>query len=68
MTAPGPQVLEDRLALSVGEVAELLGISVRSVHNLIASGELASVKFAGRRLVPCHAVRAIFAGPDLVAS
>lgn len=47
-TATVPQ----RLAYPVPEAAALLGVSVSSTWEMIASGELRSVKIAGRRLVP----------------
>ena len=49
-----PAVVERarRLAYPVPEAAEQLGISVSSTWELISSGQLESVKIAGRRLVP----------------
>ena len=40
-----------RLAWSVDETAELLGISRRSLYELLRSGELRSVKIGSRRLI-----------------
>lgn len=51
------ELLDGRLALSVAEVADLLGLSVRTVRKCVADGDLPSVKFAGSRLIPCDAVR-----------
>jgi excisionase family DNA binding protein len=41
----------DRDAFGVNEVASRLGISPRSVYNLLEDGSLRAVKIAGRRLI-----------------
>lgn len=43
---PGP-----RLGYSVEEAGELIGISRRTLYELIRTGELGSVKVGNRRLV-----------------
>ena len=43
--------VRNRLLLSIGEVAERLGISERSVFRLIESGELPARKIGRRTLV-----------------
>jgi excisionase family DNA binding protein len=47
-----------RLALSVKETAEALGLSKAFVERLIAIGELPSRKVGRRRLVPVAAIQA----------
>ncbi|WP_373054504.1 helix-turn-helix domain-containing protein [Thioalkalivibrio sp.] len=42
----------DALAYGVDEAAHVLGISRRSLYELIASGRLKSTKLCGRRIVP----------------
>jgi excisionase family DNA binding protein len=44
-----------RLAFSLDEAAELLGISKELVHDLLRTGQLGSVKAGRRRLIgKCH--------------
>lgn len=45
-----------RLTLSIDEVAEILGISRGLVYGLVARGELPSIRFGRRILVPKKAV------------
>ncbi|MEM8923795.1 MAG: helix-turn-helix domain-containing protein [Actinomycetota bacterium] len=40
-----------KLAYSVEEAAEALGISRRSIYELLRSGQLGSVKIGARRLI-----------------
>lgn len=40
-----------RLAYSVDEAADMIGISRRSIYELLRSGQLRSVKIGARRLV-----------------
>jgi excisionase family DNA binding protein len=42
----------DRLAYSPAEAAAALGCTRQHIQNLIARGELASVKLGRRRLIP----------------
>jgi excisionase family DNA binding protein len=46
----------NRLALSMGEVAETLGIGRTTVYRLTSSGQLPSIQIGKRRLVPIHAL------------
>jgi excisionase family DNA binding protein len=43
--------LSEKLALTLSEVADLLGVSRRGIYNLISREGLPSVKLGGRRLV-----------------
>lgn len=45
-----------RLTLSIDEVAEILAISRGLVYGLVARGELPSIRFGRRILVPRRAV------------
>ncbi len=42
----------DKLAYSVDDVAELLSIGRTKAVALVSSGEIASIKLGGRRLIP----------------
>ncbi len=48
----------DVLAVSVGEGAALMGISRAKLYELIARGEIPSIRLDGRRLVRVEALRA----------
>ncbi len=48
MASIGP----DRMAYGIDEAAAALGVSRRHVYDLIARGELRSVKAGRRRLIP----------------
>lgn len=55
-----PSSAPTRRAYSVDEARALLGnISRKSIYDLINSGELASIKIAGRRLVPDVSIDAL---------
>lgn len=43
---------EQRDATDVNTTADLLGVSRRTVYDLIATRELESIKIRGRRLIP----------------
>ena len=43
---------EQRDAVGVETTANLLGISRRTIYELISSGDLKSIKVCGRRLIP----------------
>jgi excisionase family DNA binding protein len=49
-------VESSRLTLSVPETAALLGISRALAYQLVARGELPSLRLGGRILVPRHAL------------
>ena len=57
-------------ALGVSEVAELLGVHRSSVYRALRAGELRSVRFGGRVLVPVAAIERLLGerlpseGPD----
>jgi excisionase family DNA binding protein len=53
--------LQDRLGLSVGEAGTLLGISRDLAYDLVASGELPSVRLGRRIVVPRHALQNVLA-------
>lgn len=42
----------EKLAYTVDEFMKVMGLSRTSIYELIKSGELKSVKVAGRRLIP----------------
>ena len=44
--------MSDRLAYSVREAAEAIGISETKMRELCLRGEIKSIKLEGRRLVP----------------
>lgn len=53
-----PKAIEDgpRVLLSVDAAARALSIGRSSLYQLMASGEVASVRIGARRLVPRHAL------------
>lgn len=51
-----------RLAYSAAEVAPMLGCTRQHINNMIARGELRSVKLGRRRLIPASAIDALLAG------
>jgi excisionase family DNA binding protein len=57
-----PIGLQDRLVLTVGEAAELLGISRAFAYELVARGELPVIRLGRRRLVPKLALRTLVDG------
>ncbi|MEM7342394.1 MAG: helix-turn-helix domain-containing protein [Actinomycetota bacterium] len=48
---------DERLALSVPEAAELLGISRSAAYSCVRSGELPALKMGRRVLIPVAALR-----------
>jgi predicted DNA-binding transcriptional regulator AlpA len=46
------KVVAEKLAYTVPEFVRAFGISRTSVYELMKTGELATVKVAGRRLIP----------------
>lgn len=47
----------ERLLLSPDETATALGLSTRKVYELLASGQIPSIKIGALRRVPVHALR-----------
>lgn len=54
-----------RLTVSVTEAASMLGISRALAYELVARGEVQSVRLGRRVVVPVVALRAMVAGGDL---
>ena len=55
----------DWLAYSIGEAAEMLGISPNSVRRLIERGDLRTARLGERRVVvPAAALRGLLAADD----
>jgi len=52
----------DQLSYSVAEVARALGVSSRTIHKLIKSGELPHFRVGHRVLVPYDKLREFIAG------
>ncbi len=52
---------DDRLTVSVEEAAKLLGISRGLAYELVARGELASLRLGRRRVVPRAGIEALIA-------
>jgi excisionase family DNA binding protein len=57
----------ERLAYSLPETAEALGISVDLVYDVLRTGELKSVKIGDRRLITADALKAYLASLGEVA-
>jgi excisionase family DNA binding protein len=55
-------VPEGRLAYSVAEVQGFLGIGKTLLHELLAKGQLRSIKAGRRTLIPKAALEAFLAG------
>ena len=51
----------EKLLLTAGEAAELLGIGRTKTYQLIAGGRLASVKIGASRRIPMEALRSYVA-------
>lgn len=52
-------VLDRQLAVSPRQAAQLLGVSVPTIYELLNSGRLPSVKVGARRLIATSQLRAI---------
>lgn len=50
------------LAYSPSQLAQLLGCTRQHVHNMLKRGELRSVKFGAKRLIPHAAVAELLSG------
>jgi excisionase family DNA binding protein len=59
MTTTIDSLYVERLAVSKREAATLLGISLRTINEMIARGEIASVKIRRRRVIPLACLTAI---------
>jgi excisionase family DNA binding protein len=55
---------DGRLVLTVAEAAELLGISRALAYELVARGELPSIRLGRRIVVPRVKLAALVVGPD----
>ena len=60
MTLHDPHTDTSKLALSADEVAAALGVSRAKVYEAIQDGELPSIRFGRRVLVPKHALAQMF--------
>lgn len=56
MSAPAPVEMVPRLALSAPEVAEAIGISETKVYEMLAAGQLPSVRVGRRQVIPVAAL------------
>lgn len=63
MTTQVSQHSPPRLVFSVREVAAMLGVSTRTVRDLMRSGDLPSVRIGGRNRVPRGALERLASGP-----
>ncbi len=55
------RILNERLAVSVDEMAGMLGISRNLAYSMVKSGEIPSTRLGERRiLIPVAAVEALF--------
>lgn len=52
----------ERLTASVPDIARQLCLSERTIHRLIKSGELPSIKIGRRRLVPVKKLKSWLSG------
>ena len=48
-----------RRALRINDAAAALGVGRSTIYKLMSEGKLATVKVAGRRLVPCDNMEAL---------
>jgi excisionase family DNA binding protein len=60
--------LADRLALTISEAAESIGVSERTVRSLVARREIPHVRVGRRVLIPCDELRVWLAGRAEVVS
>ncbi len=51
--------MTDPLAAAVPRAAELLGCSAKTVHKMIATGQLRAVMLAGKKVVPMVEIRRV---------
>lgn len=55
--------MEDKLTLSVGETAKLLGIGRNLCYDRVKTGEIPAIKIGRRLLVPRSALEKLLADP-----
>ena len=53
----------ERLAVTVDEACDLLGLSRSSIYRMFAAGRLHPVEVAGRTLIPYSALKALIDPP-----
>lgn len=58
---PTEEVVKDRLTLTVGEAAQVLGVSRSLAYELVARGELPSLRLGRRVVVPRQALQVLLA-------
>lgn len=59
---------EEKLTLTVSETARLLGISRGLAYEMVRTGEIPSVRFGKRVLVPRHSLEKLLERGQLVTS
>jgi excisionase family DNA binding protein len=57
-----PQASADRRALRPKQAARIYGVSRTLIYDWMKSGQLASVKLGGARLIPVDALEALLSG------
>jgi excisionase family DNA binding protein len=57
--SPSKLSLEQRLALSVSETADTLGVGRNSVYGLIKAGKLKAVKLGARNTITTDSIRTL---------
>ena len=62
ITATAPEQLDGRLVITVPDAAVLLGISRTHAYELVARGELPSVRLGRRVVVPTRALLDLVGG------
>jgi excisionase family DNA binding protein len=62
MTATRNTEFDERFAYSIADVAGRLGLSERTIHRMISTGAMRSIKAGRRRLIPREAVRQLLTG------
>ena len=59
--------MQERLAYSIAEAAEVVGLSERKLRELLMQGEIASRKVGSRRIIPRRALEAWLDGDGVHA-
>jgi excisionase family DNA binding protein len=59
------QPASNRMAFSIQETAEQLGVCPASVYRALKRGELEAVMLGGRRLIPRHSIEKLLAANTL---